>query len=249
MKRLITIVILTAALVISCLSVSAESIYRYGDWTFSASVGADGYEFGVRSYEGEDAIVSTPGDYGGYPVTAINAYAFAANKTLREVTLHENTAVIGEGAFLAAENLEKVTLPPSVRQIGKNAFAQCARLTEIEIPGIDTAIGDNAFQNSPNAVIYAPSDSLAIAYAKAHDVQYVCTDSYLPGDANGDSRVNISDVTAIQRHIAELEIISGICLKAADVNADSVVNITDATTIQMYLTEYQVEYPVGENAE
>lgn len=249
MKRFIAIVILTAALMCSCISVGAESVYRMGDWTFSASTGADGYVFGVRSYEGEEAVITVPGDYGGYPVTSINTYALAANKTLREVTLHENNTAIGEGAFFAAENLEKVTLTPSVRQIGKNAFAHCAKLTKIEIPGADTAIADDAFQNSPNAVVFAPSNSLAIEYAMAHNVKYVCTDKYLLGDANGDSRVNISDVTAIQRHVAELENITGIRAKAADVNADSVVNITDATTIQRHLAEYQVEYPVGENAE
>ena len=249
MKRLITIAILTAALMISCLSVSAESVYRYGNWTLSATTGTDGYVFGVRSYDGKDAVVTLPGDYGGYPVAAVNAYAFVADKTVRKLTLHENNTIIGEGAFFAAEKLERVTLTPSVEKIGKNAFAQCKKLTKIEIPGVNTVIGDNAFKNSPNAVIYAPSNSAAIVYAKEHNIKYVCTDECILGDANGDSDVSISDVTAIQRHNAELEIIDGTLLKASDVNADGEVNVTDATTIQMYLAEYQVEYPVGENAE
>ena len=58
------------------------------------------------------------------------------------------------------------------------------------------------------------------------------------GDTNLDGRINIRDVTAIQRHIAELDMFTEEQLAAADTNGDGKVDITDATYLQMYLAEY-----------
>ena len=58
------------------------------------------------------------------------------------------------------------------------------------------------------------------------------------GDANLDGRIDIRDVTAIQRHVSELETLSDAELAAADTNGDKTVNINDATHLQMYLAEY-----------
>lgn len=62
----------------------------------------------------------------------------------------------------------------------------------------------------------------------------------LIGDTNLDGIVNIRDVTAIQRHIAELEIFTDDQIALADTNGDGEINITDATRLQMYLAEYDV---------
>lgn len=60
------------------------------------------------------------------------------------------------------------------------------------------------------------------------------------GDTDLDGHITISDVTAIQRQIAELDIFSEEQLAAADTNGDGKVDITDATYLQMYLAEYDV---------
>ena len=60
------------------------------------------------------------------------------------------------------------------------------------------------------------------------------------GDTLHDNNVSIRDVTAIQRHIAELETLSGEQLVLADANGDNEINIADATHLQMYLAEYDV---------
>ena len=61
---------------------------------------------------------------------------------------------------------------------------------------------------------------------------------YILGDANGDGRVTISDVTAIQRYIAEICDFSRTQFLAADVDKNGAVTIDDATRIQNYLAEY-----------
>ena len=91
-------------------------------------------------------------------------------------------------------------------------------------------------------------DSYAYSYAKTHNISYVLLDSVKAGDANGDGRININDVTAIQRHCSELEIINDeLRLKAADVNRDGKITVDDATCVQCCLAEYDNVYNIGKN--
>ena len=76
--------------------------------------------------------------------------------------------------------------------------------------------------------------------------RYVLLDGVSLGDANGDGYVNINDVTAVQRHLSELEALQGIYLLAADVNQNGTQEIDDATLLQAYLAEYDISDPIGE---
>ena len=67
----------------------------------------------------------------------------------------------------------------------------------------------------------------------------------LLGDADGDCRLSINDVTAIQRHIADIPDES-FNETAADVDGSGEADINDATLIQRFLADFSVEYPVGE---
>lgn len=66
------------------------------------------------------------------------------------------------------------------------------------------------------------------------------------GDADGNGAVNITDATAVQRHLAELVPLTDERLGAADVNGDGVLTIDDVTLLQRYVAEYPTEYFVGE---
>ena len=61
----------------------------------------------------------------------------------------------------------------------------------------------------------------------------------------GDGHVDINDVTAIQRHLAELEHLNSDRIKAGDVTGEG-LDISDATAIQMYLAEYENTFKIGE---
>lgn len=58
------------------------------------------------------------------------------------------------------------------------------------------------------------------------------------GDVNGDGVVNVNDVTAIQRIVAELHTPDSREQAAADVDRDGAVSVGDATRLQNYLAEY-----------
>ena len=60
------------------------------------------------------------------------------------------------------------------------------------------------------------------------------------GDVDLDGYIDINDVTAIQRHLCELETLDEKNLVLADTNGDGTVDISDATHLQMYLADYEV---------
>lgn len=57
----------------------------------------------------------------------------------------------------------------------------------------------------------------------------------ISGDANGDEKVTVADITVIQKYLANRLQLSNERLIACDVNKDGAVNIEDATLIQKYL--------------
>ena len=60
------------------------------------------------------------------------------------------------------------------------------------------------------------------------------------GDLNGDDVVNVTDVTSVQRYLANLQTLTEQELGAADVNTDGKVTIDDVTLLQRYLAEFDV---------
>ena len=60
----------------------------------------------------------------------------------------------------------------------------------------------------------------------------------LPGDANGDGKVNNKDLGLLQRHLNNWDVT--IDLDAADANADGKVNNKDLGLLQRYLNGWNV---------
>lgn len=60
------------------------------------------------------------------------------------------------------------------------------------------------------------------------------------GDINGDGKVNVTDVTTVQRYLADACGFYDEQRAVADANADGSIDINDATYLQMYLAEYKV---------
>ncbi len=73
------------------------------------------------------------------------------------------------------------------------------------------------------------------------------------GDVNEDGIINVTDVTRVQRHLAEQpqQQLTGVAKLMADVDKDGVISIKDVSYIQMYIAEYPSGYhhtgePYGE---
>ncbi len=80
----------------------------------------------------------------------------------------------------------------------------------------------------------------AAVFSAAAESKYIC------GDANGDGRVTISDVTMIQRVLAQLEPDSNGSVKRRGNVTGGAFDITDATAIQSYLAEFDNPYKIGQ---
>ncbi|MDO4511889.1 MAG: leucine-rich repeat protein, partial [Bacteroidales bacterium] len=140
-------------------------------------------------------------------------------------------------AYLAygCTGLTSVTIPKSVTSIGSSAF-NSSNIRDIYAAFNDPIdISDDVFHSKcySNAILHVPAGR--DRYYKARDVwktfqniwdDYVVNDK--PGDINGDSNVNVGDVTALVNSI-----LGGGTFDETlcDVNGDGVVNVTDVTAI------------------
>lgn len=127
-----------------------------------------------------------------------------------------------------------------VTEIGSYAFRDCSSLTGITIPSSVTSIGDDAFCGCDKLTIYGEKDSAAESYAKMFGIAFVALGESAHGkvgDTNGDGKVNVTDATQIQKHLANILKLEGAELEAADTNGDGKVTVADATQIQKYLAK------------
>lgn len=214
------------------LIVFVTAILTVNSTAYAATEFSDGfYTFTVT--ENDTAVVTdcnlteetikVPGDILGYPVVGIGDYAFFGNSYIKNFELPVRLLSIGEFAFANNTGLESVTIHDMVQ-----------------------SIAENAFWNSPNVTIRCDYGSAAYNYAIDNNITCALLDSINLGDANNDGVITITDVTAIQRHIAELDTLEGISLLAADIDSDGAIEIDDATALQMYIAGFESPYPIGE---
>ena len=181
-------------------------------------------------------------------LTTMNDSAFQECTALPEVTTNASLTSIPEQAFYGCSSLTTVNIADGLQSIGRIAFANCTSLSYVNIPESVTAIDPTAFYNDPDLTLGVWFGSYGYDYAKAQNIPFILLDSVLLGDANGDGYVNISDVTDIQRVVAEMDTFDDLRQKAADINGDGVVTIDDATFLQTYLAEFETTFPIGEVA-
>lgn len=147
--------------------------------------------------------------------------------------------------LLAIERRTAV-ISDNVEEIGAFAFADCTALKYLELPKTVKLIGNNAFVNDSNLTLGVWYNSYAYQYAKENNINYTLLDGVKLGDVDGDGDITITDATAVQRYLAELDVLDDIHLYAADANGDGDVDISDATAIQMAVASIPTGYPIGE---
>lgn len=152
-------------------------------------------------------------------VTKIGYNAFEMLDSLTSIDIPNNVVEIGKQAFHST-GLKHVILPASVTKVQSRAFRDCSDLTQVELPeniayigfyafngcsSLTTvvvkkespiAIDEDVFSNRANATLYVPKGSKS-AYQEASvwkDFKQIM--ELEDGDANGDGKVTIADVTA-----------------------------------------------------
>ena len=169
-------------------------------------------------------------------VTYIGKSAFYGCKALQSVTIPKNVKRIEFATFQGCGSLSTVVIPEGMEYIAQWAFLACSALESIDIPKTVNEIGESAFSYTGLTAVNIPGNGNTTIGKKA----FKSCENLMKVEI-GDGVVSINDVTCIQRYLAELGQLEGICSKTADANADKKVDIYDAGHIQMYLAEYDVK--------
>lgn len=172
----------------------------------------------------------------------LSAYTFKNCKKLKEVILPDNIVYIGAEAFTNCTSLTSITIPNGVKYIGEQSFMGCNNLSLVYLPESIESIA--SITGCDACTFVCPAGSYAYEYVKnrekeylemGYDVSYTIINSDpvdLGGDANGDGKLDINDVTLIQMHLAHLLPYN---ISNGDTNEDGKVSISDATQIQKIL--------------
>lgn len=113
------------------------------------------------------------------------------------------------------------------------------------VTGADVKVGDNTYTTDENGAVKLNTSDLTsfnlvqINKKSSTGAPAVCRFSKDTGfyynDINGDNIVNINDVTALQKHLAGIEI--KVDLSCCDINLDGEIDINDATALQKIILE------------
>ena len=205
--------------------------------------------FGIMAFSGCTALAQV--DFSAAEsLEAISFAAFNGCTSLQQAILPDSLTSLGENAFCNCTALSQIGLPENLTEIPEYAFYGTARnekehaklwfkyLHDGDVPDTVTAVGKAAFGADTEIVCF--EGSAAAQYCADNGVTNARVLEKTAGDANTDGHVNVNDVTAIQRSIAELEVLPPYAALLADVDRSGAVNVDDATRIQMYLAEFDV---------
>lgn len=180
-------------------------------------------------------------------VTYIGEKAFANCSSLSKVVINSKITYLNSSVFENCTSLTNVTLPNTLTNISSNAFKNCSSLRIISIPDSVTSIDSNAFSGcNENLCVIASEDSYAAGFCAENNIN--CVSSIKYGDINDDGKINVKDVTYLQKHLAGFEdfkIVDGSrAFYCADVNGNGDLEITDCTTIMKYAVRAIDKFPV-----
>ena len=139
-----------------------------------------------------------------------------------------------------------IIIRDGTKGIAGSAFERCNGLRSVIIPDSVTSIGFGSLgynwgrKKIDGLTIYGVPGSAAEQYANDNGFTFIEYVDAAIGDMTGDGKVNVRDVTAMQRHLAGLEELTDDRLALADVNTDGKVTIDDVTLLQRYLAEFDV---------
>ena len=170
--------------------------------------------------------------------SAVSKGEFSGCSNLKNVYMTDNVTSIGEDAFCGCGQLSTMTISGAVASIGNRAFYDCRNLldiySKIQDPSV-VGLGSDVFRNVVKkcCVLHVPTGTKDDyenhgQWKDFHIVEQDLTGVVVPGDVNGDERVNVSDVAEL------VNMILGVIDKnepVADVNGDGRVNVSDVTAL------------------
>lgn len=166
--------------------------------------------------------------------------SFMGCTSLTDINISSNISVINGQVFQNCTSLTEFTVPNSVGTISDFSFAGCTSLEKVVIPKTVKNISAKAFLNCDKLTIYGYTNSYAQTYAEENGISFVALDKKtLYGDVNLDGKIDVNDVTLLQRYIAGESVLTDDAVKAADFNKDRIIDVIDVTAIQTFIAHGQ----------
>lgn len=111
-------------------------------------------------------VIIVPDEVEGYPVTAIQNYAFQNCVNVTGIILPDTLVTIGVGAFMNS-GIESIVIPIGVTSIPTTAFKNCTFLASIELPEGIIELGSQSFGNCSALTEIVLPESLQIIGSSA----------------------------------------------------------------------------------
>lgn len=166
--------------------------------------------------------------------------SFMGCTSLTDINISSNISVINGQVFQNCTSLTEFTVPNSVGTISDFSFAGCTSLEKVVIPKTVKNISAKAFLNCDKLTIFGYTNSYAQTYAEENGINFVALDEKtLYGDVNLDGKIDINDVTLLQRYIAGESVLTDDAVKVADFNKDRIIDVIDVTAIQTFIAHGQ----------
>lgn len=196
-------------------------------------------------------------------IDAIGEFSFAGCTSLKSVNIPSTLDKIGFGSFMGCTSLTDINISSNISEINGQVFQNCTSLTEFTVPNSVGTISDfsfagctslekvvipktvknisaKAFLNCDKLTIFGYINSYAQTYAEENGINFVALDEKtLYGDVNLDGKIDINDVTLLQRYIAGESVLTDDAVKAADFNKDRIIDVIDVTAIQTFIAHGQ----------
>lgn len=177
---------------------------------------------------------------------ALSFGSFQSCTGLGSLTISDGIGVIPEQCFYQCTSLTEITLPDSVTKIDVRAFGECEGLRYMYLSASITDIAPNAFEGDDDLIIRTQRGTYAAQYGNDNGIRVEYPYAYLLGDANGDSHVDVLDVTLLQRVLANVTSDpDGLIALRGCVSGEELSSI-DVTSIQRCLAYVPTPYPVAE---
>ena len=225
------------------------------------TVNSKDVKFGNNVFEGNDKLTLT-----GYENSTAETYAKQNGYKFRYLDLNTDElqklydqANAVDSSLYTADSYAKLTeaMNAAKKLLGtgsKNATPAQVREAEAAlnaaIEGLVPVGG--AETTAPVETTVEATDATTVAATEATTVAAETTApaggtiEVLLGDADGSQKVDVKDVTHIQKHIAAYFTLEGANALAADVDGSGVIDVNDVTYVQKYLAAYKVDYKIGE---
>ena len=134
-----------------------------------------------------------------------------------------------------------LVIPEGVKYIDEQAFVDCTSLKMIKFPDSLICMDDYTLSSLPNCTLVINNENECLrnyveevnAITTGYQLSIIVeTPSEILGDVNGDGKLDITDVTILQKYIAGFYTFE---INNADFDGNEKINITDATAMQRNL--------------